>query len=237
MKITQPTTKDCDILRKERGTTLVEILIVLIIVAGMGGGAAMLVGLLGAGALKSEAMKITSAIKYTYSQAAVNNSRYRIVFDLDANTYHAEVIESAITEERNTLDDSANDEFLTQEAKDLASAERKKESLFDKDEKNPFGVNRRISYTRVQNGVIKPGTLKSGVRLKRVVVGEHHQVEDGKASVSFFPNGFQEAAIIYLEDGHGAIFSIRTEPLTGRVKLYSKEIDVPEDFGTGEDDD
>ena len=56
--------------------------------------------------------------------------------------------------------------------------------------------------------------------------------------MSFFPNGFQEPAIIFLEDeATGAVFSIKTEPLTGRVMLYSREIDIPDEFGQGESDD
>ncbi|MEM1347067.1 MAG: prepilin-type N-terminal cleavage/methylation domain-containing protein [Myxococcota bacterium] len=219
-----------------RGFTLIELLVVLAIVAGIAGLGAYTVGMLDQGALKSEALKITSSIKYSFSQAAVNNSRYRIVFDLDSGSYAAEVVESANVEQP-TNQPGADEEFLTEEAQALAEQAEREDDLFDDDEDNPFGINRRVSYQRVQDGVIDPGQLKDGMRFTRVVVGQAVDVTSGQASINFFPNGFQEPAIVYMEDAQGRTFSIQTEPLTGRVFLYNKEIEIPSDFGQGEVDD
>ena len=195
------------VLRSRRGFTLVEVMVVLAIMAAMVGGGAVLVGLLDAGKLRSEAVTITSACKYTYSQAAVNNTRYRIVFDLDTGSYSTEVVRSARVEEpvapapglpgafgesQPARDES---EFLTEEAQALAEKKEREDDLFDEAEDNPFGVNRRVTYERVQDGVIKPGKLPAGVKFKRIVVGNGVDREEGRASVSFFPNGFQEPAI------------------------------------------
>lgn len=238
--------------RGRAGFTLVEVLVVLAIMAGMIGGGAALLGLLDAGSLRSEAVTITSAIKYTYAQAAVNNTRYRIVFDMDAGTYTSEVVQSALVADAPggptgipgtpgfgvaPVEESDDSEFLTDEARALGEQKDREDDLFDDEEDNPFGVNRRVTYERVQDGVIKPGKLPAGMRFKRVIVGGGVDREAGRASVSFFPNGFQEPALIYLEDKSGAIYTIQTEPLTGRVKLYSKELEVPRDFGEGEQDD
>jgi len=220
-----------------RGFTLIELLVVMAIVAGIAGMGAYMVGMLDQGALKSEALKITSSIKYSFSQAAVNNSRYRIVFDLDTGSYSAEVVESANVEQPTAVPGGDEDEFLTEEAQALAEQAERDDDLFDEDEDNPFGINRRVSYQRVQDGVIDPGQLEDGLRFTRIVVGQSIDVTSGKASINFFPNGFQEPAIIYMADAQGRMFSIQTEPLTGRVFLFSDEIDVPRDFGQGESDD
>ncbi len=232
------------------GFTLVEVMVVLAIMAGMMGGAALLLGTLEAGKMRGEAIKLTSALKYTYAQAAVNNSRYRIVFDLDAGTYNAEVVRSAIVSGGPApggipgtpgfgvaAEDEDDSEFLTDEARALGEQKDREDDLFDEDEDNPFGVNRRVTYERVQDGVIDPGKLKDGIKFSRIVVAGAVDRTEGTASVTFFPNGFQEPALIYMEDASGAMFTIKTEPLTGRVKLYSRELEIPQDFGEGEDDD
>lgn len=196
---------------------------------------AYMVGMIGAGALKDNALTLTSAIKYTYSQAVVNNSRYRLVFDLEQNTYHAELVHSAITPERQV--DEEDEDLLTDEARALAEEKEREDDLFDDDEDNPFGVNRRVSYERVQDGIIKPGKFTDGVRVVSVKLATGDVIDQGQAAINFFPNGFQEPVLVTLEDPNEARFWLLTEPLTGRVRLFSDELDVPREFGQGEDDD
>ncbi len=222
--------------RAQAGYSLVEVLVVLAIIAGLVGTSTYMVGMIGAGALKSEALEITSAIKYSYSQAAMNNSQYRLVLDLDAGTYHTEVVESAFVRDEPTLDEDEEDELLTEEAQQLAAEKRLEEDLFDEDEDDPFNMNRRVTYKRVQNGVIDPGKLEDGVRIWRVIPGTGEPVETGKAAINFYPSGFQDPVIIILSDGEETFFSIQTEPLTGRVHLFSKELQPQDEFGQGESD-
>jgi general secretion pathway protein H len=222
------------IARTARGFSLIELLVVLAIIAGMMGLGANMVGMLGRGGPKKEALKLTSAARYMYQQAAVNNSHYRLVLDLETGAYHGEVVTYANVEQE--VDSEEDASLLTDEARALAADERKKRSLFDDEEANPFGVNRRVSAKRVQDGLIKEGALPPGVRFMKVLVGSEDAIEEGTASINFYPNGYQDPAIIILSDEDGEDkFSLRTEPMTGRIILQTGEMEIPDGF-TGEEE-
>ena len=221
-----------------RGFTLIEVLVTLTIIAGILGVSLYIVNSINATALKDEANRLTSAIKYTYSQAAITNSRYRLVLDLETNSYHTEVVQEALIEqsEPDEQDRARQEEFLTEEALALGRKKREERSLFNKEEEDPFGVNRRVSYARVHDGVLQPGELRSGVRLARVFVGNAEAITQGQAYINFHPNGQQDAALIVLEDD-GRVMTLQTEPLTGRVLTVGEAVDPGRTFGEAESDD
>lgn len=220
----------------ERGVTLVELLVVLAVVGGIMGLGVSMLGTLTHTKLKDEAMRLTSAIKYTYSQAGLNNAQYRLVLDLDSNEYYSEVTNSPVVVESPDLDDS--DGLLPEEAQELAERYRAENDLFSEAETDPFNLNRRVTFERVQDGVLQPRKLPDGIRIYKVhTPHQRRPFESGKASVSFFRNGFQEQALIVLGDESGARYTLITEPLTGRVKIYSEELEAPPDFGEEELDD
>lgn len=219
----------------QRGFSLVEVLVVLTIVAGLLGLGAGLMSSLTANNLKSSAMGVSASLRYTYNQAGMNNTHYRVVFDLDENTYYSEIVRSAhLTAASSDEDD---EEFLTDEARALDRKKREKDSLFDDDEDNPFGVNRKVSYERVQDGIIKPKPLKPGIRILRVYTAGGDVIEDGLASINYYPTGWQDPVVIHFADEGGEVFSLITEPITGRIKMLSDEYIPDDDFGLGEDDD
>lgn len=208
---------------------------VLTIVAGLLGLGAGLMSSLTANDLKSSAMGVSASLRYTYNQAGMNNTHYRVVFDLDENVYYSEIVRSAhLTAAPPGEED---EEFLTDEARALDRKKREKESLFDDDEDNPFGVNRKVSYERVQDGIIEPKPLKPGIRVLRVYTAGGDVIEDGLAAINYYPTGWQDPVVIHFTDEGGEVFSLITEPITGRIKMLSDEYIPDDDFGLGEDDD
>jgi prepilin-type N-terminal cleavage/methylation domain-containing protein len=216
------------LLRRPRGLSIIEILVVLAIFAGLIGIGAGMIGLIGQGGARKEAVKLTSAVRYMYSQAAVNNSQYRLVLDLDTGEYYGEVVEYANVEQEE--DSAVADAFLTKEAQALGKKERERRSLFSKKEADPFGIDRRVRASRIEDGLMRPGKLPEGLFFSRVIVAAEDPITQGIATVNFYPNGYQDPAIIFIEDNDGQIFSLRTEPLTGRVILEDGEMRIPDGF-------
>lgn len=222
--------------RHERGVTLVELLVVLALVGGIMSIGVYMLGLLTHTKLKDEAMRLTSAIKYTYSQAGLNNAQYRLVFDLDTNEYYSEVTNSPVVIESSDVNDSEG--LLPEEARELAERFQADNDLFAKNEADPFNLNRKVTFERVQDGVLQPKKLPEGIRIFKVQTAHQRlPFESGKASISFFRNGFQEQALVVLGDESGARYTLITEPLTGRVNIYSGELQTPPGFGEEEIDD
>lgn len=222
--------------RHERGVTLVELLVVLTLVGGIMSIGVYMLGLLTHTKLKDEAMRLTSAIKYTYSQAGLNNAQYRLVFDLDTNEYYSEVTNSPVVIESSDVNDSEG--LLPEEARELAERFQADNDLFAKNEADPFNLNRKVTFERVQDGVLQPKKLPEGIRIFKVQTAHQRlPFESGKASISFFRNGFQEQALVVLGDESGARYTLITEPLTGRVNIYSGELQTPPGFGEEEIDD
>lgn len=211
--------------------TVVELIVVMAIAAAMMG-----LGLYGLGSvsdsdLRDDAMRVAAAMRYTYSTAALNNAQMRLVFNMDSGEYYTEIAKGPVVEKADsTMRDT--DDFLTEEAQRLADEVEEERDLFNDDEDNAFGVNRKISYERLQDGVLKTTRLSAGTRFTRFVTPTtEEEFDSGTVSMTFFPNGFQEQVMLVIKNESGAAYTLVTEPLTGRVLTYSDEIEVPEDFG------
>lgn len=234
----EASTGEGDRRRQASGITVVELLVVMAIISIIMGLGAYSLGQLTNSDLREDSNRVASAIKYTYSNAAINNTQYRLVFDLDSGQYYTEVSKGPVVDESPTGGAlGGSDDFLTEEAQKLADKVEKESDLFADEEENPFGVNRRVSYERVEDAVLKRTKLRSGNRFERIIAANSEEdITEGRASVTFFPNGFQEQVMIVIRGESGAAYTLITEPLTGMVRTYSGEIEIPEDFGVVEED-
>ncbi|RAL22817.1 hypothetical protein DL240_07950 [Lujinxingia litoralis] len=223
--------------RCARGMTLIEILVVLVIVAGLMGAGISMMGVLTKSKLRDEAMRLTSVIKYAYNQAALNNTQYRLVLNLETGEYFTEMSEAPVVAPQ--PDDDFAEGLLPEEARALEEEHRQnKRSLFDESEDDPFGVSRRVGYERAEEAVVKLTSLRNGIEFESVrLAGRELPLTRGRAALRFFPNGFQQEAVIVLRDESGGRYSLVTEPLTGRVRIYSGDWEPEGDFGEVERDD
>jgi len=78
---------------KNRGFTLVEIMVVLVIIGLMFSGLVLGMGALEKERLRSSTLKLASAFRYAYSQSAITGKGYRVVIDLDRNIFYLEEAE------------------------------------------------------------------------------------------------------------------------------------------------
>jgi hypothetical protein len=222
--------------------TLIEIIVVLAIIAGVLGMGVYAFGTLDQTDLREETMRLAAAIKYTHSQAAMNNTRYRMVFDLQSGEYYTEVTDTPVMVEGAETAMSAEEEgLLPEEARELERRHRAENDYFDDDQSDPFNLNRRVTFQRVESAVIEPRKLPKSVRFSKVMT-THQKVpfREGKATISFFPDGSMERAMVTLATGpddRANYYTLVTEALTGRVKIYSEDQEIPDDFGREQRDD
>jgi type II secretory pathway pseudopilin PulG len=210
--------------------TLIELMVVMTLVAGILGAGIYSVGLITHSDLRAEAIRMTSAIQYTWNRAAINNAQYRMIIDMDSNSYHTEVTQAPVVQRSANLDDDSS-EFMSEEARQAEEQGDDAENT-DEGEDDPFNVNRRPSYKQVQDASLKPHTLPKELSIWGVMTPNNDQViREGRAAIRFFPNGFQEPAIIILSAGEDTFYSLKTEALTGRVKIYARKMERPEGFG------
>lgn len=217
-----------------RGFTLVETLVVLAIAAGMMGAAVYGLNIITAADLRDEAMRITSVMQYTWSRAAVEQVNYRLVLDLDTNTYWTEVSDAAVVKQVSDANELRRER--APRGADPAELEAREEQMgFETD---PFGISRPTDFSRAESAAIDAKNFHEGVEIYQVLTTRQDQpIREGQVAVSFFPDGFQEPVIIVLKDARDAYYSIINEPLTGRVKIYSSLIEDRERLDQGESDD
>ncbi len=203
--------------RSQRGFTLVEIIVVLAIAATVMGIAFSSFGSLKNSKLRADAMRMSGALRMVYGRAAVNGLRYQVTFDLDANTY------SVQCSPENVLLDPAEDE----------------RSPFDDDddEADPFGLGvHRPTLDDCSEPLLEITEMRGNVEIARIVTTHHTEpVEDGIQTVAYFPNGFVERTMIWIRSDE-TYMTLSIDPMTGRVQIYGRDADIPDDFFEVEED-
>lgn len=203
--------------RSERGLTIVEILVVLAIAAAIMGLSFSTFSSLKHAKLRAEAMRLSGALRMVYGRAAVNGIRYQVSFDLDEGSYRVDC-----SEENVLLPDDAEP------------------SPFDSDdeEADPFGLGAQLpTLGDCSEPLLEPTTLRGDIRFARMVTTHHEDpVEEGTHTIAYFPNGFVERSLIWLQSGEDNFLTLSIDPMTGGVKIYPGDIDVPEDFFEVEED-
>lgn len=73
------------------------------------------------------------------------------------------------------------------------------------------------------------GTLSAGIEVKRFVTLFGGSFGGKSAYMHFMPEGFAEKTVIVLKDQSGRLLTLVVDPLTGRVKVESGELNI--DYG------
>ena len=225
-----------------RGFTAVELLVVIAIMAIMAGGGVYLMGMLTHGQLKDEAMHMATTIRYTSDVAGLNNRQYRMIIDLENNEYHTEVTEDDVILKAafDDLDSRYDDEgMLPEEVRELEERRAGQRSeMYREEEDDPFGISRRTGFQRPEDSQLEPRELHQDIIIESVrVENRTRPITQGKVAIYFFPNGLQQQAKIVLRDTTSEMrYTLVTEPLTGRVHVYSGKKEMGDDFGGEEHD-
>jgi type II secretory pathway pseudopilin PulG len=214
--------------RAARGFTLLEVGVAIFLLALFLGVVAPSFGALSGAELKKTAGMIGGLVRDTYARAALSGQSYRIVFDLEENSYWVE-----------------QSEGIARIAKDRQALERDGKAVLDKlDERVEHAVDSTTDedkekvrlltapgFKPVEGDDGKHTKLPSDVRFKSVWV-EHLEKEatGGQVAILFFPGGYaEEAHVTMTDDDQGdRTLTVVVNPLTGEVDLVDEEPDIPQ---------
>ncbi len=208
----------------QRGLTLIEIVMGLAIAAMVMAVGVTTLNALTDAHLRSAAVQITGAVKYSYDRAIMEKRIQRIGFDLDRQIWWLEYTEDPFG--LNVELDRGEEGAKRSPDNDRPSSRRS--SIFDEDE-DPE-VRKALEGGRAASFVPdtasgKPRKLAGDVEFESVWTG--HQEEpftSGIGYLHFFRGGWTEPAQIVLTDGDDFI-TLKVSPLTGRIRTYRKRLD------------
>ncbi|GHG74756.1 prepilin-type N-terminal cleavage/methylation domain-containing protein [Comamonas sp. JC664] len=233
--------------RAQRGLTLIEISIAIIIVAILFSAAVMGIGSITGAKAKGSAGELAGLIRSLYDSAALRGQTCRLVFEIpdpkseEATRYHAECAEGGVTTSRD------RDEMLRTE-----NTEREREARSNKgggrDERRNYlsgggigtnapsaqelleGEKRRVenaarfsSYTSEE---VPSRQLPADVKVSVWTRNQRQPVESGVAYLYFFPQGYTEKAHVYVQQGDN-VWTLDVSPLTGKVNIVAEALEVP----------
>lgn len=210
--------------RRERGLTLIEIMVAIMLATVL---VAVTIPAFNAATdsdLNSVAVRISGASRACFGEAAIKNVTLRLAYDLDAQAYWVEAFPGTfqlIAEERDL------DEVRDEEAEKAEEDKRKKE-LEDRyaAEEDMEASTLVASFVPVQVGFVEPQQMPRRLKIKGVRTPQFRQVvTTGKVYTHFFPNGWAERTLVYLEDKGGSVLTLETQPITGRVIIHEGELD------------
>ena len=211
-------------MRSRSGLTLIEITVAILLIAIMMAVAVPAFRQATDADLKGVAMSISGAARACFGEAAVKNVTLRLAYDLDHGQYWIEAYPGAfqvIGQERD-LERARADEAKAKED------EARKKELEDRFGKSDSGESAKPvpQFVPVKLVFVEPQQLPRSVRFLGVRTPQFRQiVKSGMAYTHFFPNGWAERTLVYLEDSSGAKMTLEVEPLTGRVVLHDGQLD------------
>lgn len=202
----------------ERAYTLLEMMAVIAIVLIAGVAIVSGVSSVRKAGLSTAAARLAASVRYLYELSVLNNRSYRLVIDIEGGSFRGDVVVSPCkagimpSEEERKFDLSP---FLQQSVQEISS-ERARGS----DESEEGRMNRRPKENLLGRQV-----LPKGIRFAGVVTAHNEEpVESGEAEIFFFPDGYVEKALIYLQKGEET-YTVETIPLKGIALVHTEEID------------
>jgi len=220
---------------RQRGLTLIEVLIVVALIAIMAGSLLFGRNMLVSSRVKSAATLIVSAVRFGLTRANSTGKPARLVIDFEKKQL--------------SMEEASGSSMLREKGKDQTGgaeaatvAETKARTEVERIIEGPHAARAKFSKLSGVHGAIEDlaagRPLGDGVEIVRVRT-EHDEepVTEGRAYIYFWPGGTTERAIVQLKKAGDkeASLTVTLSPLTGRAKIEKGEVDYPEPRGFDEE--
>lgn len=226
--------------RQPQGMTLIEVMIVLLIIAGLVVASVGLFNNISKAQLKGQALRLSGYIKYAYGQSAIQQKYYRLVIDVNTNEYWVEVAQS---KDVGVPSPPPEPELLTgppngvpQGVNSFGGPSGPSGYEQGDAEAGAFGLQ-RPKFEAAQERLAKRRELQGGVKFLSVTKSyDEGPIEAGRAFITFYPSGFVDRSQIVIQDENGATMTLELQPLTGKVDLFVGEREADREFFEVEED-
>lgn len=221
--------------QQQRGMTLIEILVVLVLVSTLTGLVVIGTGGVGSARLRATATFVVSLSKVAITRANASGRPVRIVFDIEQNRISLEE-----TTGSRMLRVREGEQSSGAGAEAATDAEKKAEA-----ESEGFLQGARVarpSFVPAKKIELGGESMGAGRALESGIVYRQIQIEhddkprtEGRAYLYFWPGGVTEWASIQLQvRGKKDVLTVLVSPLTGRSQIQSGSVDLPARNADGE---
>lgn len=190
------------------GFTLIEMMIVLVIVAGL---AAIVVPRISNrnSEVKQFLRLLTTASRELHNDAKLKGNAIRMVIDLNQSA------DGKATEQQISFEQSSS-KFALSANEEERAAEATKDPEKNKD---PRG------FTAYRNPIKVPSVIRiDRVELTRLT----SPITQGKAFIHYLPEGLVDEAVIHIKGTANQAWTIAIHPLTGKAELIYKSVNLKE---------
>lgn len=213
--------------KRERGFTLLEILVVLVVIVMIAGVAVTRVGKMFRVEVRQTTARLSSTIKYLYNKAATEKRTLRLVFDFESASYWAEGTSEKFLLKKETEEDKKKAE--KERAADETDANKKESQSGSEGGETSTEEEKPIKPAAPEFGamnelILTTQQIPPNVILKDVYTSHNEgPVTNGRAYIYFFPNGFVEDAVVNLNNVEETKnFSLKINPINGDVDVSDK---------------
>jgi general secretion pathway protein H len=222
----------------QRGMTLIEIMVALMIAAVLFSAVVMSVGSITGSKAKAATGELAGVIRAIYDTAALTGKTCRLVFTLpdpkseEVASYRAECAAGSVTTSRDRdeqLQEGNRGEGAPGRRSDDARRDYRSNdgpNVSDELAAERGRVEKAAQFSEFTAPELEPRKLPSGVQVSVWTRHQREAADKGVAYLYFFPQGFTERAQVYVRQGDN-VWTLRVQPLTGKVDVVGEELEVP----------